>query len=79
MRGRQRTSADKVMIAVLSFANFLGIAFGVFAVASIATHTFDMKTGLKAVGAFAILPDLLSSAAKAIGWVSQVNCYHSMN
>ena len=54
MRGRQRTSGDKMMIAVLSFAIFLGLAFGVFAVVSIATHTFDVKTGLKAVAAFAI-------------------------
>lgn len=55
MRERlQWTSGDKVMIAVLSFAIFLALAFGVFAFVSIATHTYDPKDGLKAVVGFAI-------------------------
>ena len=50
MRERdRRTVGDKAMIAVLSFAILLGLGFGVFAIVSMATHTFDVRTGLRAL------------------------------
>ena len=50
----KRRPEDRAMIVFLSFAMFLGLAFGVFALVSIATHTFDVKSGLGAAVASAI-------------------------
>ena len=53
-RKRDRTTADKAMIAVLGFAIALIAALAMFDVVSMATHTFDRKTDTKALVGFAI-------------------------
>ncbi len=42
------------MIAVLSFAIFLALTLGVFTVAIMATHIYDIRNGWKALASLAI-------------------------
>jgi TRAP-type C4-dicarboxylate transport system permease small subunit len=51
---KHRTTADKIMIAILSFAILLAVVFEVFAIVSMEMHTLDVKTGWKALATFAI-------------------------
>jgi hypothetical protein len=54
MRGYKHWSTgDKAMIAALSFAIVLALALGVFTVASMATHTYDVRNGWKALAGLA--------------------------
>jgi hypothetical protein len=48
------TTGDKAMIAALSFAIILALALGVFTVVSMAMHTYDVRSGWRALVGFAI-------------------------
>jgi ABC-type xylose transport system permease subunit len=52
---RSRTTGDKVMIALLSFAIFLFVTLGIFDIVSMAAYGYNTSQGLRALLLVAVL------------------------
>jgi TRAP-type C4-dicarboxylate transport system permease small subunit len=58
------TAADRVMAGILAVAILLGVGIGVFCVGSMASHSYGVNDGLKALGACVVFIAICSVALR---------------